>query len=38
MAGPSLLADAGFVLEEQADALAGVGLGGGTQGLGEPFF
>jgi hypothetical protein len=38
MAGPSLLADAGFVLEEQADALARMGLGSGTQGIGEPFF
>lgn len=38
MAGPPLLADTGFVLEEQADALAGMGLDGDAQGLGEPFF
>lgn len=38
MAGPSFLADAGFVLEEQAEALAGMGLGGGRQGFAEPFF
>jgi hypothetical protein len=38
MAGPSLLANTGLVLEEQADALAGMGLGGGAQGFGKPLF
>jgi hypothetical protein len=38
MAGSPLLADAGFVLEEQADTLAGMGQNGGIQGLGESFF
>ena len=36
--GPPLLADAGFIQEKQTDALAGLGLRGSGQGLGEPFF
>jgi hypothetical protein len=38
MAGPPFLSDARFILEEQADAFAGMSLDGGLQGVGKPFF
>lgn len=38
MAQSTLLADAGFVLEVQADPFVGMAGGGGLQGRGEPLF